>query len=446
MFTSDFEKKPTQSTASVKPTTSFFQTRAFAPPQTDESAPPPQYRYSENIQEKLINQPSTQSSDTRIQAKPKEPLRAIASLREIQAKLNIGEPNDKYEKEADVTAARVVHQINSPNNPSVNSSIQDPPIQRQELGEEQELGERQKLQRKPLLQRLQRRKDIAKGEASSDLESSIQSARGRGQSLDKKLQRSMGQAMAADFSNVTVHTDSQSDQLNKSIQAKAFTTGQDVFFRQGEYNPNSKSGQELIAHELTHVVQQDANKIKRMMNEDESPKTIQKIVREVKEEKGWTGANYSEDWECINICNEVKQRISGWELCTVSGYVLVAGGIIPEGTRNGNTGGIENYWRFEMHVYLRNNDGELYDPTFERAIEEGDIEVGVKDEGMWGGEDTEFDYWRFDMGGGMVGTGGESGCFYLFPTEKLLIEAVADHTTDVGRFWQVIDSDDDEEE
>ena len=50
--------------------------------------------------------------------------------------------------------------------------------------------------------------------------------------------------------------DTQSDQLNRSIQARAFTTGQDVFFRQGEYDPGSKDGQELIAHELTHVVQQ----------------------------------------------------------------------------------------------------------------------------------------------------------------------------------------------
>jgi hypothetical protein len=60
----------------------------------------------------------------------------------------------------------------------------------------------------------------------------------------------------ADFSGVKVHTDAQSDQLNRSIQAKAFTTGQDVFFRAGAYQPGSRAGQELIAHELTHVVQQ----------------------------------------------------------------------------------------------------------------------------------------------------------------------------------------------
>jgi hypothetical protein len=55
---------------------------------------------------------------------------------------------------------------------------------------------------------------------------------------------------------VRVHTDAQSDSLNKSIQAKAFTTGSDIFFSKGAYDPGSQSGQELLGHELTHVVQQ----------------------------------------------------------------------------------------------------------------------------------------------------------------------------------------------
>ncbi len=275
--TSDFGKKPFQSTDSINPTTSFLQTRAFAPLQTDlQEDAQPRSGYSENILGKLINQRTTESSDTPIQAKPLNRLKAIAANRmTIQAKLNIGEPNDKYEKEADVTAVRVVQQINSPANP-VNSSIQDLPVQRHESEEveEEELqmksdismlqrhesGEKEELQMKPLLQR---RENIGGGEASSDLESSIQSARSSGQSLDSNLQEKMGQAMGADFSGVKVHTDSQSDQLNQSIQAKAFTTGQDIFFRQGEYDPSSNGGQELLAHELTHVVQQNGSSVQR---------------------------------------------------------------------------------------------------------------------------------------------------------------------------------------
>ncbi|WP_425213759.1 DUF4157 domain-containing protein [Tumidithrix helvetica] len=121
-------------------------------------------------------------------------------------------------------------------------------IQRDEASEEED----EELQMKPALQR----RGTVGGDASEELESSIQQAKGSGQPLDPNLQEKMGQAMGADFSSVKVHTDSQSDQLNQSIQAKAFTTGQDVFFRQGSYNPSSTDGQELIAHELTHVVQQ----------------------------------------------------------------------------------------------------------------------------------------------------------------------------------------------
>ena len=185
-----------------------------------------------------------------VQRKSGNKLKAIAAERmAIQAKLAIGEPNDKYEQEADATAARVVQQINSSTNTS-----QSQPIQRQDLDDDDE------LQMKPLVQRSE---NLGGGEASTDLESSIQSARGSGQSLDANLRQSMGQAMGADFSGVKVHTDSQSDQLNKSIQAKAFTTGQDLFFRQGAYEPSSRSGQELIAHELTHVVQQNGGAVQR---------------------------------------------------------------------------------------------------------------------------------------------------------------------------------------
>lgn len=160
----------------------------------------------------------------------------------IQAKLTIGSPNDRYEQEADRVAAQVVQQLQRPAS-----------IQRQD-----ELDET--IQAKSLLQRPD---SIVTGEASTQLASEIDRQRGGGQSLDVGLQQSMGLAMGADFSRVRVHTDSQSDQLNRSIQAKAFTTGQDVFFRQGTYNPGSLGGQELIAHELAHVLQQNAGVVQR---------------------------------------------------------------------------------------------------------------------------------------------------------------------------------------
>ncbi len=172
----------------------------------------------------------------------------------IQAKLTIGEPGDKYEQEADRAASQVVQHINA-SVPVMSSEGQS--VQRTEAPEEEE------IQAKPENTSLQRMEVVAGGEASTDLDTAINSARGSGQSLDAGLQRTMGQAMGADFSGVKVHTDAQSDQLNQSIQAKAFTTGQDVFFRQGAYDPGSRGGKELIAHELTHVVQQSGEGVQR---------------------------------------------------------------------------------------------------------------------------------------------------------------------------------------
>jgi len=89
-----------------------------------------------------------------------------------------------------------------------------------------------------------------------DIEATIQQARGGGQGIPNTICTPLEQALRADFSGVRVHTDAQSDQLNRWLQSKAFTTGQDVFFRHGAYDPGSRGGRETLAHELTHVVQQ----------------------------------------------------------------------------------------------------------------------------------------------------------------------------------------------
>ncbi len=98
------------------------------------------------------------------------------------------------------------------------------------------------------------------GDAPFDLDDAtagrIHRARSGGQALDNAVQAQMGEAMGHDFSGVRVHTDGEAHALNEQLSAKAFTTGPDIFFRGGAYSPQSSAGQELLAHELTHVVQQ----------------------------------------------------------------------------------------------------------------------------------------------------------------------------------------------
>lgn len=97
------------------------------------------------------------------------------------------------------------------------------------------------------------------GEVDEETAVAINQQRGSGSSLDAGMAQKAGQTMGQDFSGVTVHTDAQADHLSRQLGAEAFTTGSDVFFREGAYDPASSDGQHLIAHELTHVAQQGAS-------------------------------------------------------------------------------------------------------------------------------------------------------------------------------------------
>lgn len=208
----------------------------------------------------------------------------------IQAKLTINQPGDVYEQEADRVAVQVVDRINQPASQPAGLGQA---VQRQPPPEEEELLQGKMIQRQPeeeeellqgkMIDTIQRQEIPEEGAelqmmsivqrepgggiaAAPDLEAAIQRARGSGQLLSRGIRAPMEQAFGADFGGVKVHTGSESDTLNRSIQARAFTTGQDVFFRQGAYDHGSRSGQELLAHELTHVVQQNATLQKQIGN------------------------------------------------------------------------------------------------------------------------------------------------------------------------------------
>ncbi|MEM8637264.1 MAG: DUF4157 domain-containing protein [Cyanobacteria bacterium P01_G01_bin.54] len=184
----------------------------------------------------------------------------------IRPKLAIGALGDKYEQEADAVAAQVVQQLNHPQPAPVqrdapeeeeDNLLQQKPLRAQiQCTEGYEDEEEDDIRMKPLENMMQLRGAYGGGAASPDLERSIQRERGKGQPMAEDVRQPMESAFGVDFGGVRIHTDNTADQLNHSIQAKAFTTGQDVFFRQGAYAPESRAGQGLLAHELTHVVQQ----------------------------------------------------------------------------------------------------------------------------------------------------------------------------------------------
>ncbi len=173
----------------------------------------------------------------------------------IQAKLKIGQPNDQYEQEADKVADRIMN-MSKTNNPSIQRKCAD--------------CEEDELQMKPL---------SSSQSPSAAISKSVASSKGSGQELDKPTQSLMSKGIGADFSTVKIHTDAKAIQMNRQLGAKAFTNGNDIYFNQGQYNPATAEGKQLLAHELVHTVQQGAssNKIQRKLSvEDDYPEAYVK--------------------------------------------------------------------------------------------------------------------------------------------------------------------------
>jgi len=120
-------------------------------------------------------------------------------------------------------------------------------VQREEEEEELQAKRDDTLQRRP-----EAEVGLEGGPVSEGVQGMIQSKRGGGSALDGGTRASMEGSFGESFDDVRIHHDSESDSLNRSLGAKAFTTGSDIFFRQ-DASPSDRS---LLGHELTHVVQQ----------------------------------------------------------------------------------------------------------------------------------------------------------------------------------------------
>lgn len=99
-------------------------------------------------------------------------------------------------------------------------------------------------------------KDESSSSQSPDLESRLQAQKGQGQPLDDRARTQMEGSFGCDFGGVRVHTGGEAARLSNELNAQAFTHGSDIYFNEGTYNPETSAGKHLLAHELTHTVQQ----------------------------------------------------------------------------------------------------------------------------------------------------------------------------------------------
>ncbi|MCB9314791.1 MAG: DUF4157 domain-containing protein [Lewinellaceae bacterium] len=221
----------------------------------------------------------------------------------IQPKLKVNAPDDAHEREADAIAERVMRMPQGGENTLVSGAgpiviqrrcdcAEEPEVQRQEMNEEEETVQRQtyefggtgpigiqracaaceeekKLQRQESEEETVQTKSMmhpASGggfTASPQLSFRIKNSKGMGSPLSGHTLSYMNSAFNADFSQVRIHTTSQAAEMSRGIRAEAFTYGSDIYFDQGKYKPETPEGKRLLAHELTHVVQQEKSRISR---------------------------------------------------------------------------------------------------------------------------------------------------------------------------------------
>ena len=149
----------------------------------------------------------------------------------ILPQLQVGRVDDPLETEADEMADRVVRRQTA----SVNDEErQTPPVQAKV-------------------------EDSASSESSTaGLEGALADSHGSGTPLAPHIRDEMEDSFGADFSAVRLHTGAASAEMNEQIGARAFTYGTDIHFNEGEFSPGTQQGTHLLAHELTHVVQQNS--------------------------------------------------------------------------------------------------------------------------------------------------------------------------------------------
>ncbi len=168
----------------------------------------------------------------------------------VQAKLEVNQPNDRFEQEADAVAENVMAGEKTIQRKCAHCEEEEK-LQRQISPEEEE--EEILMKAKPMASAT----SVSSGiHVKPWVQKQIDSSRGSGRQLSEQTRSYMESGIGADFQNVRIHTDSEAVQMNRELSARAFTVGSDIYFNSGEYSPESSDGKRLLAHELTHTVQQ----------------------------------------------------------------------------------------------------------------------------------------------------------------------------------------------
>jgi peptidoglycan hydrolase-like protein with peptidoglycan-binding domain len=173
--------------------------------------------------------------------------------RKLQPKLKIGQPGDKYEIEADAVADRVMRFSNTE---FMQMQPEDEEEESIQMIPEEQATVQMKCRECEEDEMLQPKSGNGESFLNRNISSQLQSSFGTGSTLSSDTNLYMSNAFGTDFSGVRVHTGTDAVRMNRQLRARAFTHGENIYFNSGEYNPGSSEGKRLLAHELTHTIQQ----------------------------------------------------------------------------------------------------------------------------------------------------------------------------------------------
>jgi hypothetical protein len=216
---------------------------------------------------------------------------ATRSSVQIQASMKVSSPKDPAEKEAEATAKKVMRMA-IPESSIAYVKTGSDGLFRQVKQEEKEKKVQTKL-RSPYISRFAdagiftqrqaedkiQRKAEGEPNVASNVTADIQNSMASGSPLPLSVRRFMEPRFQANFSNVKIHTGDKSAKLNRQLNAQAFTTGNQIFFGKDKFQPETSEGKELIAHELTHTIQQ-GEAVQRRENvtvSEQSPIQVQRL-------------------------------------------------------------------------------------------------------------------------------------------------------------------------
>lgn len=181
--------------------------------------------------------------------------------------LTVSHPDDAYEQEADRVAAQVMRmpaagaaELPASDDIPVISGWTDSLISRQTEDDEQDVGSDVDDDPSSIVSAVSRKEASGGGpRVTPGVAVDVRSLRGGGQHLPAQTRDFFEPRFHHDFSDVRIHTDARATQTSRSLDARAFTVGSDIAFAPGEFRPETEAGRLLLAHELTHVVQQGSH-------------------------------------------------------------------------------------------------------------------------------------------------------------------------------------------